>query len=557
MEQTRIGNYLVTRNILPAEVWDASVAESKTRGISVLEYLHKAAMISPAQRDAAYASSRGWDYEAFDPAALPKEALAVIEPAFARQYRVVPIRVTATEVTVAAIEPTQTLQKLLRAEAQRPVKVVYAGADVLDPLLRRHFSTQAESRRRGDDAVERLEQEGGNDQSELSDSQSSEISQFWATILETAITNRASDIHIELWEDYLSIRYTIDNKLSGEEEHSALLSRRLMTYIKNKAKMKSGSFEPDGGEWTVQFREEHYDLRIATLPNVWGGEAMTIRIQEREVRAMDEIGFTPENRSRWDKATSNPNGLVAITGPMGSGKSQTALATVETLKHDGRKVMTMERPVEVKIGEGVTQVQINGARNMDWKDTMPVLLRSRANVLFLGEINDDEVAHSATDASLTGHLVLTTLHTNTAPASVLRLREMGIRPSVLAETLRAVLAQRLPRALCECKVPVQATVAEIQTFKLSFADQTRDWFGPREGGCDKCMHLGYKGLFAIHELMTFNDEIRDLIIADRPTSEIAEAAKRNGMRTLMEDGLDRARQGMTSLAELRSHLVID
>lgn len=212
----------------------------------------------------------------------------------------------------------------------------------------------------------------------------------------------------------------------------------------------------------------------------------------------------------------------------------------------------------MKFADGVTQVSINEAQGLTWQGAMETVLRSAASVLFVGEINKEEVAHTAINAALTGHLVLSTLHTNDAPGAVVRLREMGIRASVLSDSLRAVCAQRLPRTLCSCKVLVRPSQDMIKDFRLSSEElAANEWFGPSEHGCQNCSGMGYRGRSPIHELMTFPRAVRELIMEDAPNSVISRAARDAGMLTLQDDGLNKVRAGMTSLEELRSHILID
>lgn len=556
MSVSTLERYLVGRGITTQEQWDWAVQRTvPAEPSSILSLLEEHSVLQPEQTHAAFASSNGWEYRNVPVIPLRSDLVDLIDPSFARKHNIIPLDITDREITVATDNPDDgDLKKALRGSIGKSINLVYSPREQLAKAVRLNYSTAAESQKLAQNADRQTAE--NTDVAQLDPAELSEVAKLFNLTLETAVEARASDITIEEWEHEVVVRHTIDNVTTEATRLGSALGSLLINFIKNNANMPGGNLTPKKGRLN-HINEQTgliLELRVAALPTVWG-VSLTMRIATRTVRDLADVGFRPETLRRWKRALDNPNGMVIATGPMASGKTQTIMSTLDYLKPSGRKIMTMDIPTEIRVSEGITQVEIDTS-NVTWGQTMPVVLSSRASVLSVGEINEDEIAQETVQASLTGHLVLSTLHTNSAPASIIRLREMGLRPSVLAETLRAVLAQRLPRRLCVCKVPVEPTPEQVSDFQLTpqdLADTT--WFGPR--GCEVCGNLGYRGQVAIHELMTFNDDIRRLILADSPTFEIAEAARRAGMTTLLEDGLGRVREGDTSLEELRRHLLID
>lgn len=556
MSVSTLERYLVGRGITTQEQWDWAVQRTvPAEPSSILSLLEEHSVLQPEQTHAAFASSNGWEYRNVPVIPLRSDLVDLIDPSFARKHNIIPLDITDREITVATDNPDDgDLKKALRGSIGKSINLVYSPREQLAKAVRLNYSTAAESQKLAQNADRQTAE--NTDVAQLDPAELSEVAKLFNLTLETAVEARASDITIEEWEHEVVVRHTIDNVTTEATRLGSALGSLLINFIKNNANMPGGNLTPKKGRLN-HINEQTgliLELRVAALPTVWG-VSLTMRIATRTVRDLADVGFRPETLRRWKRALDNPNGMVIATGPMASGKTQTIMSTLDYLKPSGRKIMTMDIPTEIRVSEGITQVEIDTS-NVTWGQTMPVVLSSRASVLSVGEINEDEIAQETVQASLTGHLVLSTLHTNSAPASIIRLREMGLRPSVLAETLRAVLAQRLPRRLCVCKVPVEPTPEQVSDFQLTpqdLADTT--WFGPR--GCEVCGNLGYRGQVAIHELMTFNDDIRRLILADSPTFEIAEAARRAGMTTLLEDGLGRVREGATSLEELRRHLLID
>jgi type IV pilus assembly protein PilB len=293
------------------------------------------------------------------------------------------------------------------------------------------------------------------------------------------------------------------------------------------------------------------DLRVATLPTVWG-EKVVMRILDNSTARMDlaDLGFSPYNFHIFEKSYVKPYGMILVTGPTGSGKSTTLYATLNVVNKPEVNIITVEDPVEYRL-PGVNQVQVNPKAGLSFAAALRSILRSDPDIVLIGEIRDHETAQIAVEASLTGHLVLATLHTNDAPSAVTRLTEMGIEPFLVGSALDCVLAQRLARRLCsKCKEPFVPTPEQLES--IGFAQYPGDPVPSfyRPVGCSSCSKTGYKGRLALHEVMSVSDSIERLTVERESSSKIMQTATAEGMRTLREDGLLKAASGITSLDEI-------
>lgn len=558
----RLGSYLTERTAyVDPDQYNAALAASKANGVAVLTLLVQHSLLQPGQAYEAMAYERGWKYHPLpEDAEVPEDLVSLIPPADARELNVVPVgRKDNGFVIVAMVNPDDhNTTKRLQGIIGSPVSPVFSSKTELARTVRRYYSTSVEASSIGQRAAAEVKQQtAGAKGKVLSDGESDgEMASILKVIVDGALEAGASDIHLDPGLDFLYVRYTIDGKLHQEPEQPVDIARNLAGLVKVRALLQSTDLRTQNGVMTHVFKGRSIELRVAVMPAAYG-ESITLRIGSGSIKPLSSIGFTPAREAAWRNALAQPNGLVLAVGPMGCGKTSLNYASIGVLIDENRKIVSLEKPIELKIPQGVTQTEINPAQGLNWSDGMSTVLRMAASVLNIGEINEPEVANTVVEAALSGHLVLSTLHTNDAPGAVIRLREMGIRPSVLADTLRAVCSQRLPRLLCSCKVVVKPTEQQIQDFRLTpEVIAGTEWFGPREYGCQLCRGIGFKGRTPIHELMTFNEEVHDLIAADAPNREIAKAARANGMKSLREDGVDKARAGVTSLGELRSHIVI-
>ncbi len=370
-------------------------------------------------------------------------------------------------------------------------------------------------------------------------------------LIARGVRSRASDIHIEPQEKDLRVRYRIDGVLhetmqSPKRLQGALLSRfKIMAGLDIAEKRK-----PQDGHCSLTIGGKLFDFRVATLPTIYG-ERVVLRVLAKEsiLLRLEDLGFTDDSLERYTSAYRKPHGTILITGPTGSGKSTTLYATLNVLNTEAKNIVTIEDPVEYRL-PGINQVQINTKAGLTFARGLRSILRTSPDILMVGEIRDSETAQIAIEAALTGHLVLSTLHTNDAPSAIQRLTEMGVEPFLIASALDCVQAQRLARRLCsECKQPYQPTKAQIEEIGLPIIDgEPPTLYHPI--GCAKCNGTGYRGRLGVYEVMLMSEEIERLTVRKSSAEEIKKVAVEQGMRTLRDDGFEKARHGITSIEEI-------
>ncbi len=383
-------------------------------------------------------------------------------------------------------------------------------------------------------------------------SEEAPIVRFVNLLISQAITDRASDIHLEPTEFDLRVRYRIDGVLHESHRSPRSIQSGVISRLKIMADINIAERRvPQDGRLSVNHQGRKVDLRIATLPTVWG-EKIVARILDNSTAqlGLDDLGFAPGNFRRYRQAYIKPYGMILVTGPTGSGKSTTLYATLNILNSPAVNIITVEDPVEYRLA-GVNQVQTNPKAGLTFARALRSILRADPDVILIGEIRDHETAQIAVESSLTGHMVLTTLHTNDAPSAVSRLIEMGIEPFLVGSALDTVLAQRLCRTLCEqCKVAYVPTAEELTDVRFPYDPSESLPQLYRAVGCAACARTGYHGRMALHEVMTVTEEIERLAVARASTQEIEKMATAQGMISLRDDGWRKVRRGQTSIEEI-------
>ncbi|TYL46452.1 type II/IV secretion system protein [Nocardioides sp. BGMRC 2183] len=376
------------------------------------------------------------------------------------------------------------------------------------------------------------------------------VVRFVSLLISQAISDRASDIHIEPTEREVRVRYRIDGVLQDAHRAPRSIHAGVVSRLKIMAEMDIAERRiPQDGRLTVNHDGKAIDLRIATLPTVWGEKIVARVLDNSNTRlGLGDLGFSRPNFERFAESYTKPYGMILATGPTGSGKSTTLYATLNVLNQPHVNVITVEDPVEYRLA-GINQVQTNNKAGLTFASALRSILRSDPDIVLIGEIRDLETATIAVEASLTGHLVLSTLHTNDAPSAVTRLVEMGIEPFLVGSALDAVVGQRLCRKLCErCREPYLPPAAELDA--LGFTPDAGVDHLYRPGGCTACAGTGYRGRMALHEVMSVGEDIERLTVARASTDEIGRVARAQGMTTLREDGWLKVQQGSTSIEEV-------
>lgn len=371
-------------------------------------------------------------------------------------------------------------------------------------------------------------------------------------LLQQGIADRASDIHVEPMAKAVRIRYRIDGVLQEAMTVPRNLMAALVSRLKIMADMNIAERRvPQDGRIEVRNTGKDYDLRVNSIPTPFG-EKIVMRILDKSsvMIGLEKLSFTDENQLKIEEITSQPNGMFLCTGPTGSGKTTTQYSVLNKLNTIGVNIVTVEDPIEYQL-PGISQVQVNRKAGLNFATALRAFLRQDPDIIMVGEMRDLETAEIAIESSLTGHMVLSTLHTNDAPSATLRLIDMGVEPYLISATIIGVLAQRLARRLCSnCKEPYEVKAMDLRRFGMQVddPDQTITLFRPV--GCEQCRNTGYKGRLGIHELMVMNAEIAELVVRRAPLNDIKEAAKANGMKELREDGLHKVLAGLTDPAEI-------
>jgi type IV pilus assembly protein PilB len=369
-------------------------------------------------------------------------------------------------------------------------------------------------------------------------------------IIAQAVEQGASDIHLEPTGNELRVRFRIDGVLV----ESATVQRRMVLGVISRVKIMSDldiseRRLPQDGRVGLSIDGHHIDLRVVTLPSVHG-ESVVMRILDKDsvVMSLEKLGMAAPEHERFERAFKQAYGAVLVTGPTGSGKSTTLYAALMSINSIEKNIITIEDPVEYQL-DGITQVQVNPRAGLHFHTGLRSMMRADPDIIMVGEIRDRETAQIAVEAALTGHLVLSTLHTNDAPGAIARLIEMGVEPFLVASAVDCVVAQRLARRLCEaCKKPVVVEGHIVREHGFQVDDSEVHVFEP--GGCARCGGTGYKGRLGLYEVMTVTEEIRSMAIGRASADAIADAARRGGMRRLRDEGLEKVRSGLTSFAEL-------
>ncbi|MDO8588168.1 MAG: ATPase, T2SS/T4P/T4SS family [Armatimonadota bacterium] len=372
------------------------------------------------------------------------------------------------------------------------------------------------------------------------------------TVILQAIRDGASDIHVEPDRRGVRVRYRIDGVLHETMSVPKYIQAPLISRLKIMAEMNIAERRvPQDGRIPIRHEGKDYDMRVSCLPTIYG-EKIVMRILDKSsvLLGMSKLGFSPEDQAQIEELTIQPNGMFLSTGPTGSGKTTTQYSVLHKINSVEKNIITIEDPVEYQLG-GISQVQVNRKAGLTFATALRSFLRQDPDIIMVGEMRDLETAEIAVEASLTGHLVLSTLHTNDAPSAVYRMVDMGVEPYLISATVIGVLAQRLARRNCSnCKVPFQVPTAELSRFGFKPNNPDDEVTLYRGQGCEACRHTGYKGRIGIYELMRINDEIAELVVRRAPLADIREAAKANGMHELKEDGLWKVLEGITTPEEV-------
>jgi type IV pilus assembly protein PilB len=546
---TRLGRILVEAGVITEEQLKAALAETGDRSLAAV--LAEEGLASETKIAQTVAESMGLafvDLPAFD---VDPTAVALLPLDLARRHNVLPIRIQDDELVVAMADPANIFAiDDLRIVTGYDVRPVVAVESDLVAAIDRFASMQSNVEEMVGD-VEDLTAEAARAEEEEATDEEAPVAKIMNHIITEAIRQNAGDIYIEPGETELRVRYRIDGVCQEIMKAPRKLHRQLISRLKITAGMDIAEKRiPQDGRFGVVLDGKSVDFRVAVLPTV-NGEMSVLRLLRKDaiMMSLEDLGFLEQPMQRIMEAITKPYGALLVTGPTGSGKSTTLYAAINKTADPKVNLITVEDPVEYRL-EGLSQVQVNEKAGLTFAAALRSILRQDPDIVMVGEIRDKETATIAIEAALTGHLVLSTLHTNDAPSALTRLTEMGVEPFLSASAVNCVLAQRLARRLCpECKEPYTPELEALD--RIGFPHEPGK--APqlyRAVGCKKCANIGYKGRMGIHEVMVVTEEIERACVNHASGDEIARIAIEQGMKTLRDDGFEKVRMGLTSIEEV-------
>lgn len=539
-------------------------ADQKAKGIHtpIGQILVELGLVTERDRNVAVAAQQGIETISLGERDIPAEVIALVPSQMATSNKLLPYEYNKSSNTLkVALASPDNFRAIddLRSLMGFNVIAYLADSEPLMRLLNKHYDIKTESftdligEIASDESLKALENRGDSiDISQLKEmAESNPVKRLLNMVLLQAIREKASDIHFEPFEDEFKMRYRIDGVLYEMVPPPKHIAMALTSRIKVMANLDIAERrKPQDGRIPLIVSGRAVDLRIAVLPTIFG-ESVVMRVLDRSnvQLDLDKVGMREDDLRMFRTLIGRPNGIVLVTGPTGSGKTTTLYAALNELNSIEDKLITTEDPVEYDI-DGIIQVQIKSEIDLTFAACLRSILRQDPDIVLVGEIRDKETAEIAVQASLTGHLVFSTLHTNDAPSAIARLLDLGIEPFLITATLEGIVAQRLCRRICNnCKeefVPLEEQLMELELLP----EDVKGKVFYRGKGCDSCNNTGYRGRLGIYEIMTFDDEMRDLVMQHASTNLLRNAARKRGMRSLRQAGLMSIFEGLTTIEEV-------
>ena len=553
-ERMRLGDLLIKQNVLTEEQLKKALQLQKGSGKKIGEILVENGFITEEMIARALQMQLGLKVVQLTGVTIPKEVRNLVSVDLMKKYTCIPFELDpynanilhlamADPMDMAAIDDISIVTNLQVEPYIATTRDILAAID-------RHYGASETM-----DAARRFTQERaqlrGNIEENETDADVSDapIVQLVRSLIEQAVRQRASDIHIEALESKVRVRYRIDGALFERMVYDNSLLPAISTRIKIMGGMDiSEKRKPQDGRMSIVVDRQEYDIRISSIPTVHG-EKIVMRISSKLnlTRDIKELGLNPEEQETLQHMLSKPYGILFVTGPTGSGKSTTLYTALSALNKESVNIVTVEDPVEADL-EGINQIQVNNKVDLTFASALRSILRQDPDIIMIGEIRDQETGSIAVQASITGHLVVSTMHTNNAVGTLNRMADMGIARYLIADAIVGVIAQRLVRRLCpHCRKERSATDKEKRILRRSQAEEVKIW---EPGGCKLCNNTGYFGRTGVFEIMEVSENMRRMIAEDAPTEDLIAEAKRTGMKTLRENGIRYVLDGTTSIAEM-------
>lgn len=547
---------LVEKKFLAQQAVDDGLEEEKKSGKNIFKVLVAQGAIKEEVLMKAVSEILGMGMLDLSKVTVERDAINKISASTAKFYNIMPVKIDKGSVVVASPDPlNMKLADELRFVSGSDVKIVIAKEDDIKKAIERYYGEEEESLVDVIDEAEKTScktlaaEEDADKLKEIASC--APVVKLLNMVLLRAVKEKASDIHFEPFEKDYKIRYRIDGVCYDTAHPPKDLNLAISSRIKVMANLDVAEHRlPQDGRIMMDISGKTVDLRVSTLPTLYG-ESIVMRVLDKSTvsLSLDQIGMDGDVKEKIRSVIKRPNGIFLTTGPTGSGKTTTLYSCLREINKIEYKIITTEDPVEYDI-EGIIQVAINPKIDLTFAKTLRHILRQDPDIIMVGEIRDTETAEIAIQSALTGHLVLSTLHTNDAPGAITRLTDMGVEPFLITSTIRAVLAQRLVRKICaKCKKEHNPPDHQIKEFGIAFEKMKKMIFYKGEG-CSECNGSGYKGRTGLYELFIVNDNIQELVIKHATPARIREAACASGMMTLREDGLKKVAEGVTTIEEV-------
>lgn len=555
-EDDQLGRLLLRKGLLNATDLETALGDQAESGAPLSKVLIDRQMLSEADIVEAVASQLGMHFVDLADTAVDPSAAETIPVALARRYELIPYGWAEETLLVAMVDPSNVIaQDDVRSASGCKIRAVIATREAIMEAIDKNNRLDTEVEDLADLVADVDEVEDLDQLREITEDKP--VVKLVNLLITQAVQDRASDIHIEPAEKDVRIRYRIDGVLHEVMRSPKNIQSGLISRIKIMAEINIAERRiPQDGRISLRIRGKSIDLRVATLPTVYG-EKVVMRILDNSTAMLrlQDLGFLPQPMERFEKAYTLPYGTILVTGPTGSGKSTTLYATLNQINDPTRNVITVEDPVEYRLA-GINQVQVNKKAGLTFAGALRSILRCDPDVVLVGEIRDSETAATAMEAALTGHLVLSTLHTNDAASAPTRLIEMGLQSYLVSSALDCIVAQRLVRRLCDrCSVEHEPSQAELEGAGWSFDRLGSSPTLYKAAGCGHCGRTGYLGRIAIHEVLSVTDEISSAIAERCNSDDMKKLAVEHGMLTLRDAGMEHVSLGVTSLEEIMRVIV--
>lgn len=550
-KKIRLGEALINDGLITEEQLEKALEMQKGSGRKLGETLIDAGLVTDEQIAQVLSRQLGYENVNLQNIAIPQNVLDLVAPAVLKRNKVIPIEIAPDNMNILRVAMADPMDMVAMDDISiitgLQVEPVVTTARGVMLAIDRFYGGGEVDEALEDYVKEREEQEQADDFDD--DINSSPIVILVKEMIEKAARQRASDIHIEPLEKKVRIRYRIDGALYEKAKYDVKILPAMIARIKIIGGMDiSEKRKPQDGRITQIVDRTEYDIRVSVLPTVYG-EKVVMRLASKNAlnREKSQLGLKPEEMKRFDHILKNPHGILLVTGPTGSGKSTTLYTALSELNTEDVNIITVEDPVEANI-DGINQVQVNNKADLTFASALRSILRQDPDVIMIGEIRDQETASIAVQASITGHLVVSTLHTNSSASTITRLADMGIESYLIADSVVGVIAQRLVRRLCPaCKRPRLATPDELELLNKR-PDEAVQVYEPC--GCSECDNMGYKGRIGVYEIMEMTPKLRHIISKEGGAEAIKEQAVKEGMHTLRMSAGEYVLDGITSMSEM-------